>query len=40
MLLAWVRHVNTGGLHVKNDHHAVEWIIMHMNKPFFSTAQT
>lgn len=39
MLLALVRHVKTGGLHVKNDHHAVKWIITHMNKPFFSTPQ-
>ena len=31
MLLALVRHVKTGGLHVKNDHHAVKWIITHMN---------
>ena len=39
MLLALVRHVKTGGLHVRNDYHNVEWIITHMNKQGFSTAQ-
>ena len=39
MLLVLVRHVKTGGLHVKNDYHSVEWIITHMNKQGFSTAQ-
>ena len=39
MLLALVRHVKTGGLHVKNDPYNVEWIITHMNKQGFSTAQ-
>ena len=38
MLLVLVRHVKTGGLHVKNDYHSVEWIITHMNKQGFSTA--